>query len=520
MNLPSLHPLPDKIGELIYQLLHQPTRPPELGAWLLELLKSSGHLSMNDDMRWRLLGMVWLAAEYDLDAAWPYLMWFNQGEPTISSHLSELLYEAVNEYLAHVHMAQWMTKNERLQTLFKGYQNSPSQAALPKLLLRLLKRPKSPDVGLWLGGYCELLVSDNSQYLRRWRLFTATWYATCFDSTVGLKYLQQVSPTMPMSDLKLLTDTADELNATPLLIQWIADCANPNVKAMLQEFGHPNLEMFLELTFQKPPAYDHLKHAAQHAPADAQLFRQYNQLLQQAQIPPQAVILDLACGPLATQSLLLTSSGYSKVLGVDLHIPPNYWPLGFLQRLMRGKYVKAWEQATENYYQALSRETGVTLNWKKVELKLADVTRLDLPANQFEAVICSQYLPHAPNVMGLLAEAARLLKPNGLFLADIHPYASLTGDFLPPNSQSPWLHLRSQEMIAPPNVILNQWREAQYRQAIEQHFQIEQWLTENDTIAESYLTPEIQHELANYSPAELTRRQIMVVARKKGLGRG
>lgn len=519
LSLPSLHPVPDDISDIFTDLLHQPARPDGLGEWLLELIKSSGHLSLTDDIRWRVLATIWLAAEYDIEAAWPYLMWFNQGQPEIAEHLSDVLYDAVNDHLCHPQLAAWMTQtdDERLQAFFKPYQNTPSQTRLPQLIKRLLPQAKSPQVGTWLADYCETLSTNGSQYLRRWKLFTAVWYATCFDAPKGLTYLQAMTDgksSLSLSDNKQLSDTTDEVNATPAVIQWIADCSHDEIKTMLKEFGHPNLDIFIELIFQHPPDFAHLKHSADHAPTDAHLFQQFVTLMKEARVNPTAKLLDLACGPLAPQTLMFASSGYD-ILGLDLHIPPAYWPVNFVQRLTRGKYIKGWKTATDSYYQALQQASGVQLNWRKVAIELADLTRLKQPSNQFEAVMCSQYLHHAPDVEGLISEAARLLKSGGTFMADIRPYPALTGAFLPPDAEPSWAHLRQAGFSTPPNIILNQWRETHYRACLEKHFTIEQWLTEQDDLAQSRLTPDIQAELADYSEAELTRRNIIVVCRKR-----
>ena len=81
------------------------------------------------------------------------------------------------------------------------------------------------------------------------------------------------------------------------------------------------------------------------------------------------------------------------------------------------------------------------------------------------------------------------------------------------DDQPPWNHLR--HPFSDPSLPLNQWREEQYRAAFEGNFIIEQWLTAQDKQAEALLTPEIQAELAEYSPEELTRQEIVILARKK-----
>lgn len=524
LELPPLNPVPENISDYVERLLHSATRPPGLGEWLLELIKSSGHLSLGDDMRWRLLCMIWLTAEYDIEQGWPYLMWLNQGEPVIAEHLSDILHEAANDFLCHPQLAAWIAnaQDERLINFFEPYRNIPSASRLPTLLRRLMsqRQPTAFDeaIEMWLTDYCAYLAVEGSPYMRRWQLLTVAWYAARYNPTDGLTYLRRLSqsaPTLPMSDNKLLMDTADELNVTPALIQAIADCPEPAVKQMLQDFGHPNLELFVETLLQQPPDFAYLENSVTHAPTDAQTFNHYRDILNQAGISRQtANLLDLACGPLAPLTVMFGGLGYN-ILGVDLYIPPAYWPVSFIQRLWRGKYVKAWQAATDDYYQTLSRVSGIKVDWKKVNIGLVDLTRLPQTDRSFEGVLCNQYLQHAPDVAGVLAEAARVLKPNGLFVADIRPYPALTGAFLPPDIDPAWAHLRADDVGVPPNTILNQWWEADYRAALEKQFTIEQWLTEQDEFAQTRLTPEIQAELAAYEADELTRQQVIIVARKK-----
>jgi ubiquinone/menaquinone biosynthesis C-methylase UbiE len=288
------------------------------------------------------------------------------------------------------------------------------------------------------------------------------------------------------------------------------------VKTMLKDFGHPDLETLVAAIFQKPPNYQHLADSVAQAEADVHLFKRTVRLLEQARLNfKTAKILDLACGPLAAQTLLFNSMGY-KVVGVDLNIPPAYLPLpGFKQWFQRGKYVKAWQEATAAYYQALARHSDLKLKWNRVKIELADLTRLQFPDHSFDVVICLNHLQHAPDIEGLLAEAARVLKSGGVLVASIRPYAALSGAFSPDDAH-PWSHLRRQDEALPtaPTVILNPWREHQYQATFEKFFSLEQWQTEQDDQALSQLTPAIRAELADYDETELTRKQIVVVARK------
>lgn len=519
LTLPPLTTIPDNIEEQLRQLLQSP-RQAGLETWLFELIKSSGHLSTPDALRWRVVAMVWLAVEFDINKAWPYLMWLNTGQPTISEHLAEILSEAANDLDCHVELANWMAqaKDERLKIFFSDFHPLPARYNMPTLVRRLLNHPTAPEVGVWLAAYCRDMSGNTNSNLRPWRLLTAAWYAACFDAQAGLAHLRELSggsPTLAAVDNKILTDMAGELNCVTAVIQWLAACPDAAVKTMLKDFGHPDLPTFTATVFQQPPNYQHLANSVRHADRDAQAFRRVVKLLEQAGVPlKNARLLDLACGPLAAQTLLFNSAGY-KIVGGDLDIPPAYLPTASLaQRLFqRGKYVKAWETTTAPYYQALAQYAGLKLKWNGVKIELADLTRLPFPESSFEAVVCLHHLHHAPDVESLLAEAGRVLQPGGVLVANIVPYPTLNGAFSTDGAQ-PWSHLRGVDNTPNP-VILNRWRERQYRLAFEKFFQVEQWQAEANPDALTHLTPTVKAELADYDEGELICQQIMVVAKKR-----
>ena len=519
LSLP-LQSSPDDIEAQLKQRLPAP-RDPAIGTWLLELIKGSGHLSSSDDLRWRAFCMVWLAFEYDIDQAWPYLMWLNMAEPTISAHLSEILSEAIDDFEAQVEVANWLNDatDERLVIFFQDFRIIPARRNIQPLITRLMVEPTVPETGVWLATFCRNTVDETSDDMRPWRLLTAAWYASYFDPIDGLKYLHKLTndgQLLSQADNELLTIAANRVSGLSPMTQLITDCPEPAVKTMLQDFGHPDLPKLAESILQSPPDYSHLADSASQANLDAETFYRNLACLEEAGFSAKtAEILDLACGPLAAQTLLLSAIGY-KTLGLDLHIPPGYMPLaGARQWWQRKQHTKAWKAVTQAYYRSLAEQVNLTFKWNRVNIKLADLTRLDLADRSFDAAICVNYLQHAADVEGLLAEAARVLRPDGLFLADIWPYASLHGAFHY-DAKSPWSHLRENEPLpARPLYSLNRWREAQFRAMFERYFSVEQWLIETDEVAQAQLTTEIRAELAEYDENELTARRIVIVARKQ-----
>jgi SAM-dependent methyltransferase len=378
----------------------------------------------------------------------------------------------------------------------------------------LLADPTAATTGTWLAKYCQDARGHISPHIRRWYLVAAAWYATCFDSMGGLNFLQEFSsgsPSLAPADNKLLMDTVSEINGLGPMIGWLAACPDAAVKTMLRDFGHPDLTTVAEETLDSVPDYEHLTVLADQAAEDIAVFKRNVTLLAEASLALKSVtILNLACGLLAPQTILMNSAGY-KTVGVDLHLPPRYLPLPTLKYwLKRRQHAKAWQAATAPYYDALARQAGLKLKWTKARLELADLTRLKFVDSSFGLVICTGYLHLAPDINSLLAEAVRALQPGGLLLADFRPYPALTGAFQPPETTSPWAHLRSHHHHL--TVPLNQWREAQYRATFENHFTITHWLTEQDEPAQAHLTPELRAELADYSEDELTRKEIVVLA--------
>jgi hypothetical protein len=241
LTLPALTAIPDNIDEQVRHLLRAP-RELGLEEWLFELIKASGHLSTPDHLRWRVVCLVWLAAEFDVDKAWPYLMWFNTGQPAMTDHLAELLSEGANDLDCHVELANWIAdaQDERLVTFFADFHHIPARYNMAALVRRLLARPMAPEVGVWLAAYCRDTAGNTSLNLRPWRLLTATWYATCFDSTVGLTHLRELSQgetVLSAVDNKILTDTAGELNCVTSILQWLAACPDPAIKTMLRDLA-------------------------------------------------------------------------------------------------------------------------------------------------------------------------------------------------------------------------------------------------------------------------------------------
>jgi SAM-dependent methyltransferase len=476
--------LPEETVAQVRKIL---TSPPDGAArqWMADFLKSSGAYTDQPSLRVRLMGMVWHAFHGGGDEAWSHLMWFNQNEAVISDHLIELLGEALADLECHVHLTEWLAagRDERLTTFFGAFRHVPGVAAMPDVLSSLLTAPASSRTGRWLAAFCRDATGNPSPAMEPWCLLATAWFATLFDQHQGLTYLQKLNgpePALSYVANQRLLEAASQIGCVPELLDWIAACPGPAVQTMLKDLIHPELATLSSSIINQPPAYEYLAeldHEAQ-ATQDLDTFRLVVKMLAEAGLAPKATtLLEVGCGSMASLAMLLSSAGY-KTVGVDFQIPPGYLPLaGPGQWLKRGKHVKAWQAATEPYFRALAQKFEGKFKTGKAKIQLADLTRLKFAAGSFDAVLSVKYLPYAPDVPGLLAEMARVLKPGGAalfripFNADRLHGASLAA------YQRAWNRARKNR----PHPLAawltrNRWDEATFRTAIEQHFVVEQWL--------------------------------------------
>lgn len=474
-------------AETVEQIRHALASPgdPAAGEWLLEFIRASGAYTDQRSLRLRALSMVWLALHVDVEAAWPYLMWFNQNEPVISDHLAELLTDALDDMDCHVPMAAWLAdcRDERLATFFGDFRPQPSPARAPDVLGGLLADPRAPGAGVWLAAFCRAAADNPSPAMERWRLLAAAWYATLFDPAEGRAYLQpfcQGADRLADEANASLLEAAGQLGCAPELLRWIAACPDPAVKTMLADLIHPDLPALSRAALDRSPdaqraGLEGVNHEAR-AADEVQTFRRLLGLLEEAGLAPGAGrVLDLGCSALAPQTLLLSSAGY-RAVGVDLQIPPAWLPVDGLRRwFKRRKHVQAWGAATAPFYQALAQRFEGKLRWRNAKIQLADPNRLHFADGSFAAAISANYVQHNPDLPGLLAELARVLEAGGLLALEIRPVAADSPAGGGPAPAPGWSLARERPHPLAARLIRNPAPAEDYRRAIEQHFDIEQW---------------------------------------------
>ena len=243
-------------------------------------------------------------------------------------------------------------------------------------------------------------------------------------------------------------------------------------------------------------------------------------------------VLDLGCGPNAPMTVCLSAAG-ARVTGLDATLGIR-WGLGLKpRRYLEYAQTAGWARATRKvvgelvydrlYFKHFAHLTGLPLSDEGLDLRAMDIQRLDLPQETFDVVHSNATWEHIADVHAANRAVSRVLRPGGLAYIEIHLFPSLSGGhdlpWIVPGTTmlgdvKPWRHLRDPQWTAP--VFLNRLRERDYREAFERTpgLEIVDWRTEF-VEGQDCLTDEIRQELPDFSDAELTRRSIVVLLRKR-----
>jgi SAM-dependent methyltransferase len=246
-------------------------------------------------------------------------------------------------------------------------------------------------------------------------------------------------------------------------------------------------------------------------------------------------ILDLGCGSNAPMTVLLHAAG-CRVTGADAELGLR-WGLGFSPARLtaygrQAGLLKAARKALGElvydrfYFKHLAALSTLPLADEGLDIRRMEVGALELPSESFDAVHSNATWEHVRDVASANREVARVLKPGGVAYIEIHLFPSLSGGHDLPwtvpgktvmGDVTPWRHLRNPSWQPP--VFLNRLREADYRAMFEStdDLEIVDWRTEF-TEGQELLTREIQSSLEAYTAEELTKRSIIVVARKRQRG--
>jgi SAM-dependent methyltransferase len=208
-------------------------------------------------------------------------------------------------------------------------------------------------------------------------------------------------------------------------------------------------------------------------------------------------ILDLGCGRLQPQSIILSRWGH-RVVGVDradIHLfTVSNAAYAVLRRLLRWSTPR-----TASHDECLS-------------IVNADVGHLPFADNSFDLIVSASAFEHFLEIPKVIREMKRVLRPGGVFTVDIHVFSGLSGGHTIgmrlnpirrlPKGVEPWDHLRAKRVT--PRVPLNEWRISQYLEAYARAQEGEDRLTET-----------IRKELVEYTDEELLCACYRIVGRKE-----
>lgn len=236
-------------------------------------------------------------------------------------------------------------------------------------------------------------------------------------------------------------------------------------------------------------------------------------------------VLDVGCGKSYWLTLLLATDG-ADVTGVDTAFVQPGLGWAKLRALARHDGIEralrtfTWDTLfARGYYRELARCIGRPLAFERCDLRVYDGVRLDVPDGTIDLVVSHEVFEHVADIEGLLSTLQRILKPGGRTYIYIHAFTSLSGghhiawkhpDTKPSRRVAPWDHLRQRRHVDIPSW-LNGLREAEYRRAFDERFDILEWIRVGPE-GTAALTPEIRRELAAYSEDELLTKGYIVVA--------
>ncbi len=243
-------------------------------------------------------------------------------------------------------------------------------------------------------------------------------------------------------------------------------------------------------------------------------------------------VLDVGCGKSYWLSLLLAAEG-ADVDGVDTELVVPGRRLAKYRKIRRSNGIEralrtaVWDALfSTGYYAELEKCAGKPLPHEKVTLHVYDGVHLPLADRSVDLVVSHEVFEHIVDVPAVLAELARVLRPDGRIYIYIHNFTSLSGghhiawkhpDAHPSRVVEPWDHLRTRRHSDIPSW-LNGLREQDYRPMFETVFEIDEWRATSEE-GGAQLTDDVRKELAQYSERELLTKGFLVRGRVRQPGR-
>src|SRR5690242_6165636 len=143
--------------------------------------------------------------------------------------------------------------------------------------------------------------------------------------------------------------------------------------------------------------------------------------------------LDIGCGKSCWLTLLLAADG-ADAIGVDTEFVSAKRGIGKYRDIWREnggeRALRTWAWDTlfaRGYYRELMRTTGLRLPYDRVELKGYDGTHFPVSDASVDLAVSHEVFEHVADVLALLQDLRRVLKPQGRIYIYVHHFTSLSG---------------------------------------------------------------------------------------------
>ncbi len=237
-------------------------------------------------------------------------------------------------------------------------------------------------------------------------------------------------------------------------------------------------------------------------------------------------LLEIGCGQWLSNVKLFAAAG-STVVGIDPEAPPS--SLYEYVRLIKDCGLqRALKTAVNTAFFArqfdarLEQLSDLKLGTGYYTVERVGGENLPLDDNTIDAVFSDNVFEHLPNVDPVAKEMARVLRPGGVALIIIHPFACYSGGHHPAtfnhagearstSAIPPWDHLRGMKYSS--GVYCNGLRAAEYKSVFSQYLNEVYW-TEIGPEREDLLTADILRELPEYDREELLTGKLIYAGRK------
>lgn len=239
-------------------------------------------------------------------------------------------------------------------------------------------------------------------------------------------------------------------------------------------------------------------------------------------------LLEIGCGQWLANLKIFASMG-NTVIGIDPELPPQSMPeyQGFIRKcgFQRGLKTLLNEKLfRRSFDKRLEQLSGLGLTSGYRLLRVSG-NQVPIPDESVDAVFSDNVFEHIADVPGVMAEVRRVLRPGGIAVIVVHPYAAFSGGHhlstishqgkgSKVSKVPPWDHLHENHF--PSGIYLNRLRETEYRAIFEVILSTVAW----DRLGpegEEYLTPEIERELSDrgYNREELLTGKLLYTGRKE-----